>query len=185
MAPQLTLYGKQRILHYHAQGIRGYTITKLLRAKDKILISRKAVWRFLKVYRETGSLLRNRGSGRPTKVTIDVLAIVDERMKEDDETTAKHLHALLNERGHQMSMSTIIRCRKELGWTFRGSAYCQMIRDANKVKRKEWAMLYLDEALAENCFQNVVWTDESSICLEAHKKRCYRQKGCPPRRKPK
>jgi len=106
-------------------------------------------------------------------------------MKEDDETTAKQLYKLLIERGHQISMSTIIRCRVELGWTFRGSAYCQMIREANKVKRKEWAMEHLDEALAEDGFQHVVWTDESSICLEAHKKRCYRLKGCAPRRKPK
>ena len=32
------------------------------------------------------------------------------------------------------SHSTILRNRRSLGWTFRGSAYCQMIRDVNKTK---------------------------------------------------
>lgn len=140
---------------------------------------------FLRRYAETGTLLRKGGSGRPSKVTTDVLAIVDEKMKEDDETTAHQLHKLPNERGHQISISTIMRCRKELGWTFRGSAYCQMIREENKMKHKEWALQYLSEALADNGFKNVIWTDESSIQIETHKRYCYRQKDCPPKRKPR
>ena len=43
-------------------------------------------------------------------------------MQEDDETTAHQLHRALLEAG-----STIIRGRTELGWTFRGSAYCQLM----------------------------------------------------------
>ena len=73
------------------------------------------------------------GSGRPTKVTPAILAIVEHKMAEDDETTAVQLQKLLTEKGHPLSISTIIRTRSELGWTFRGSAYCQLIRDVNKV----------------------------------------------------
>lgn len=106
-------------------------------------------------------------------------------MKEDDETTAHQLHKFLNDRGHQISISTIMRCRKELGWTYRGSAYCQMIREENKVKRKEWAVQNLSEALDENCFHSVIWSDESSIQVEAHKRYCFRQIDSPPKRKPR
>ena len=56
--------------------------------------------------------------------------------------------------------------RKALGWTFRGSAYCQMIRDANKVKRLEWARAYASEA--DTGFLDVILTDETSIQLESH-----------------
>ena len=41
--------------------------------------------------------------------------------------------------GHNLSVSTVLRCRKMLGWTCRGSVYCQLIREGNKVKRLEWA----------------------------------------------
>ena len=54
-----------------------------------------------------------------------------------------------------------------MGWTFRGSAYCQLIRAGNKQKRLDWAKKYLDEV--GDGFNNVVWTDESSIQLETHK----------------
>ncbi len=37
----------------------------------------------------------------------------------------------------------ILRGRRQLGWTYRGSAYCQLIRQANKVKRLEWARAHL------------------------------------------
>ena len=46
-------------------------------------------------------------------------------------------------------------------------------------------MQYLSEALQESGFQNVIWTDESSIQIETHKRHCYRLQGCPPKRKPK
>ena len=66
-----------------------------------------------------GSIGRCPGSGRKTKVTPEVLAIVDSKMREDDETTACQLHALLNSKGYFLSLRTILRSRSLLGWTFR------------------------------------------------------------------
>ena len=48
----------------------------------------------------------------------------------------RELENILSEKGHNMSISTVLR---KLGWTCRGSAYCQLIREANKAKRLEWA----------------------------------------------
>ena len=81
-------------------------------------------------------------------------------MQEDDETTAHQLHRVLLEAGHQVAISTIIRGRTELGWTFRGSVYCKLIRDVNKAKRLAWVQQYCSEA--ETGFNDVVWTDKSS-----------------------
>ena len=104
-------------------------------------------------------------------------------MVHDDETTAFQIHKILSDRGYNISIWTILRCRKELGWTFRGSAYCQLIREANKIKRFDWAQQYLDEA--EDGFENVIFSDESSIQLETHKRFCFRKKGSAPRSKPR
>ena len=40
--------------------------------------------------------------------------------------------------GIHVSVSRVNTYRRSLGWTIRGTRYCQMIRDANKVKRKDW-----------------------------------------------
>ena len=126
---------------------------------------------------------RKEGSGRPTKLTPEVMQIVEAQMMKDDETTAYQLHKLLLDKGVSISISTILRCRDILGWTFRGSAYCQLIRACNKQKRLEWARNNKNEV--EDGFDDVVWSDESSVQLEAHKRFCYRKKGCAPKNKPR
>ena len=101
-------------------------------------------------------------------------------MTRDDETTATQLHRMLVDNGVDISLSTILRCRTSLGWTFRGSAYCQLIRENNKVKRLEWAQWNKDDN-----FDDVIWTDECSIQLENHRRFCCRKEGQPPKPKPR
>ena len=47
-------------------------------------------------------------------------------------TTATQLHQMLNERDYNVSILTVLSCRTALGWSFRGSAYCQLSCEANK-----------------------------------------------------
>ena len=169
-----TNYTKQRILYHHLQGRRAPTIVKLLR-EETIQASRAGVADFLKKFKETGCITRSPGSGRPSKVTAEIKAIVEQKMREDDETTASQLHKLLVERGFVLSKHTSLRCRSSLGWMFRGSAYCQLIRTANKLKRLQWAQQHLHDS-----FENVVWTDECTVQLETHRRFCCRKRGEPP-----
>ena len=113
-------YKKQRILYYHLQGFKPPTIAKLLRQED-MRASRWRIHTFIQRYEETGTTSRRAGSGRPSKVTAEIRAIVEEQMRRDDETTTVQLHRLLNEKGYDLSRWTILRCRRSLGWTFRGS----------------------------------------------------------------
>ena len=87
-------------------------------------------------------------------------------MRDDDETTATQLCKLLTSRGISISLSTIIRCRSMLGWTFRGSKYCQLIRWQNKINRFIWACDNYEAAL-DNGFIDVIWTDETTVQLES------------------
>ena len=126
----LSTYAKQRILGLSEQGHKAPTIARLLR-EEGIKISRVAVYKFLKKYR--------------TEITAMAQSLVDEKMEANDETTATQLHQMLIEHGTLVSLQTILRCRSALGWTFRGSAYCQLIRRENKVKRLAWAREYQSE----------------------------------------
>ena len=113
-------------------------------------------------------------------ITPQLQGLVESQMCRDNETTAVQLHKPLCHHGRNISPSTILRSRLSLGWTFRGSAYCQMIYQENKVKCLAFARVYLHEA--EGGFADVVWTDQTSVQLETHSQFCCRKR---PRHKPK
>ena len=100
-------------------------------------------------------------------------------MQEDDETSATQLQAKPSLELY-VSLATIVRNRVQLGWTYRGSAYCQLICHQNKAKRLEWARTYL-----HNNFDDVIWSDEMTVQLETHRRHCYRKLGAKPRSKPR
>lgn len=172
-----TDYEKRRILHFKEKRCSLAEIVKCLN-EENISASKTGVWSFLKKYNQTGECSRKKGSGAPTIINEEVRELIDTAMDRDDETTAVQLKKMLNEHGYDISLSTILRCRRSLGWTFRGSAYCQLIRQQNKEKRLAWAVKYLPEC--ETGFKDVIYTDETSVQLEPHRRHSFRRKGAPP-----
>ncbi len=176
----LSTYEKQRILYHHRNGLRPSEILSVLRAED-ITTCRQTISRFILRFI---ALSRKEGSGRPTVITERVLELVEREMQSDDETTATQLHVLLTSCEIRISFSTILRSHSMLGWTFRGSKYCQLIRPRNKFKRLQWAVTNLPELLTGG-FEDVIWTDETSVQLESHQRHSYWKKGEPATLKPR
>lgn len=177
-----TDYEKRRMLALSREGMNAPTIARVLCAEG-VRASRRGILKFLTRYERTQSIERLPGSGRKTIITETIKKIVEDRMRADDENTATQLHQLLISQGHTVSLSTVLRCRTALGWTFRGSAYCQLIRTANKAARLQWAQQYLHEA--ERGFTDVIWSDECSVQMESHRRYCCRKQGEPPKNKPR
>ena len=150
-------YTKKRIIYFYEQGYRAPLIARLLLEED-IVASRVGVAKLIGRYQQTRTIVRRQGSGKPTVITPEMKTIVEEQMRSDDETTALQLQSLLTSRGFRVPKKTILHCRADLGWTFRGSAYCQLIRESNKDKRLQWARDY-----TQDNFENVIWTDECSV----------------------
>ena len=176
----LSKYVKQRIVALKQSGVTSSGIVVQILENEEITTSAQTVCRFYIRYCQSGSIARRRGSGRPTILTDGVLQTIDQTMRENDETTAADLQRFFHQQGVEISLTTIQRGRRHLGWTFHGSAYCQLIRDVNKQKRLEWARLYL----CDN-FENVIWSDETIVQLETHKRFCCRKRGERPRPKPR
>ncbi len=175
----LSIYGKQRILSLHWQGCTVSEVVEMLVLEDGIKISKQGVRMFLKRYNQTGTIARKTGSGCCLKLSSAVMHIVEDAMRNDDETTATQLQALLAAKDVYVSLATITRNRHLLGWTYRGSAYCQLIRPINAQKRLAFAQTYLRDSFAD-----VIWSDESTIQLETYKRYCYRKEKEKPRPKP-
>ena len=172
-------YIKLRILFYHRKGLKTPTIYKRLQLEG-IECTRENIHRFLKRYEITHSIRRKPGSGGLSAITEEIKGLVEQQMQTDDETTVLQLHKLLVSRGYKISARTVLRCRKALGWTFRGSAYCQLIRDVNKVKRLAWVRDNLNDS-----FDDVIWTDECTVQMESHRRFCCRKIGQAPKPKPR
>ena len=166
-------YCKQRILSLHWQGCRVSQITETLILEEGIRVSKQGVRMFLKRFNQYGTIARRPGSGFPPRLSLSVQEMIDK-------TTATQLQALLASEKIYVSLSTIVRNRLQLGWIYRGSAYCQLIRPRNQEKRLEFARAYLHDH-----FEDVIWSDETTVQLEAHKRFCYRKQGEKPRLKPR
>ena len=102
-------------------------ILECLVLEDEILVSRQGVRQFLNRYARSGTIARKPGSGLPPKLSPAIQRIIEETMRNDDETTATQLQAILAHRGVYVSLATIVRNICQLGWIYRGSAYCQLV----------------------------------------------------------
>ncbi len=173
---------KRTVLMYHSQGLSSRQIASQIENEYVVTVSRQAINRFLFYYHKTGSLVRKCGSGRPTKITNVVLHAIEAKMQADDETTATQLAAIVSQCGVALSLATIKRSCQVLGWTFHGTRYCQLIRDANKIKRLAWATQCINE---NDTFDDVIWSDETSVQLEFHRRHCFRKANQPPKLKPR
>lgn len=92
------------------------------------------------------------------------------------------LQDILLRYGCNIGLSTLKRYRHALGWTFHGSKYCQMVREANKTKRLDWCIQQLQE---NDNYEDVIWSDETSVQLESHRRYAFRKKDQPPKLKPR
>ena len=93
-------------------------------------------------------------------------------MRSNDEMMSAQIQKKLAKRGVAVSSSTVRRSRKQQGWTLQRTAYCQLIRDANKVKRLEYAQRIMESG---DTFHNVIFSDECSISLVQYRRTCYRK----------
>ena len=82
-------------------GYKAPKIAKLL-AEENHPATRQGVHKFLKKFEECGTIGRQEGAGRMTKITAEVRRFVDEKMIDDDETTAKELKKMFSEHGHHV-----------------------------------------------------------------------------------
>jgi len=161
----LSEYIKLRILSLRWKGFKISEIKDILVLEDDTIISKQSTRLFLKRYSECGYIGRKPGSGTTLKLSPAILQLIEGCMREDDETTAKQLQTRLAAFNVHVSLTTILQNRRQLGWVYRGSAYCQLIRSVNREKRLEWAQRNLHEN-----FEDVFWTDEASIQLDSHKR---------------
>ena len=179
--PKVTSYTRSRIESLYNQGSRPAKIFKEL-SKEGLKVSFASVTRIIKKIQDTGSTKNLHRSGRPTKLSADAKSFIEHQMRKNNEATSRQIQKKLAKCGIMVHPSTVRRSRNKQGWTLQCTAYCQLIRDANKVKRLEYALQIMESG---DTLHNVIFSDECSVSLEQYWQTCYRKVGELTKRKPK
>lgn len=174
---RLSSYTRSRIVSLRRQGLTFVSIGQRLREEDNISASRQAISNFWRNFEATGAMVPRHGGGKPASLKDVHLNFLDEKLHANSELTAKELQKLLLDTfGLEVSVPTILRGRKKLGWQYGVTRYCQLISDKNKPERLSFAQACLDSG---ETFDDVIFVDECIVQMGANTKRqCYK-KGAP------
>ena len=138
---------------------------------EGIEVSKVSLYLLISKYVKNGKILdMNRTSREPILKTTHY-EFIDKAMIDNDELTAFRLLTKLRPTFPELevSLSTVIRARRDLGWISTKPKYCQLIRELNKQKRLKW------------CEE----MKECSVKLEFHSLKCYKKKGQQKKYKPR
>ncbi|XP_057295853.1 uncharacterized protein LOC130624292 [Hydractinia symbiolongicarpus] len=157
-------------------------ISKIIEEEDGKKISRQTISKIVRRFNETKSLAPKRKSGRKRKLTLDHHNFIDKCYENNDELTSVDVQKLVkSEFQLDVSSSCIRQARQKIGWTLTGPRYCQLVRVPNQVLRLEFCQKLLR---TNEQFEDVIFTDESTIMMDNHGKICFRKKGRLPNLKP-
>lgn len=159
------------------EGISFKKIQQRLKDEDDVDCTRQAVSYFCKRHEESGTLDSKHGGGRRSLLAQEHRDFIDDQLTEDNELNGRQLQRLLEATSSiDASINTILRAKRMLGWKTARTRYCQMVREANKVKRLAFARQCLD---SEDDFSDVIFVDETMIQMECHARRTSYKKGEP------
>ena len=105
----------------------------------------------------------------PRRFTTDLKTTIN------SDPTTRQLHALFNDkfRNVDVSLSTIKRSRFEFGWVSKRARYCQLIREVNKEKRKQYRVDNGDLDM-----DDVIFTGECTVQLECQWSPAFLEQRC-------
>ena len=168
---------RARIINLRLSGFLPSVVVNKLKEDGKTVTRQTRIY---KTYMFSRKMAYEQKSGREKKVSTIHFNFIDKAYEENDELSANDLKKLLNKKFQlNISISTIKSLRKKLGWI--KSGHCQAIRPANCTKR----LVYAIECIGSGeLFNDVVFTDESSVWMQRHSQLCFRRKGQPGKLKP-
>jgi len=135
-------------------GCNSVVIAKHLRLHHSYSITDRGVRKILS--KCNGNNVERRPRNQVKKVKREHVDFVDFLYKQNNELSASVVQEKINYVfGVHMSRSTVKMIRRQLGWTCKQSAYCQMISVKNVQVRKQFAMEMLRK---KEDFSDVVFT---------------------------
>ena len=142
---KLSSSNRNYAVHLRQRGLGYGSIVKILYAEKNVKVTKRAVKKLCIKYDTLGTV-NNKKRNYVGKIGEEQLNFINRSIQNDPSSTAKELSTAVYQRfGIRISRSRINVIRTcKLGYKSSRPRYCQLVRDANKVKRKEFAQRLLD-----------------------------------------
>ena len=131
--PRLSISTRRRVISLYQSGL--YSIREIRRRlrEENVFISLQALWSLVRKHRETGKVSDLPRRSRPRKLSQEMMDALELAWSENDELTARQARSFLMERWPELrvSIQTIKRIRKQMGWVATRPHYCQLLRDVS------------------------------------------------------
>ena len=130
--PRLDIAARRRVIVLKQSR---YSIAEIKKrsSEENISISLQSLFSLVKKYNETGKLIDMPRRKRPRKLTREMMEMLNQLLSKNDELTARRIRSSLLDKwpSLQVSLPTIKRVRREIGWVCTRPHYCQLLRDAS------------------------------------------------------
>ena len=129
---RMSIYTRLRVILMWKRGLKLKEIQGRLQ-EEEIRVSTVSLCHLIKKYRNTQTVLDQ-------KLKEEHHRFIDEAMTENPELTGTQLADALRAcfPNLNVSISTVKRTRRELGWISKKARYCALISEADRAKRVEW-----------------------------------------------
>ena len=131
--PRLSISTRRRVISLYQSGL--YSVREIRRRlrEENVFISLQALWSLVRKHRETGKVSDLPRRSRPRKLSQEMMDALELTWSENDELTARQARSFLMERWPELrvSIQTIKRIRKQMGWVATRPHYCQLLRDVS------------------------------------------------------
>ena len=181
--PRLSLDARRKVILLHNSGLSVKKIESRL-SEENVNTTWRSLYHLIQKFQQTKKYTDLHRRKREKKITQEMAIVMNSELEQNDEATARQLRSTLMEKypALEVSLSTIKRHRKKLGWVCTRPHYCQLIRELNKLKRLVWCK---EQLRVKEDFSNVLFSDECTIQLEHHGRLCFRKKRQPRKLKPR
>jgi transposase len=182
MASRINLHARIRVVQLHKYNVAKASILRCLH-REGFNLSYRGVLSICKRWDQNGTYVYHKPPGRPPQTPYFVRREIDRIMDNNSETTAPEMQAAIKQKyGLTLSLATVKRIRQKLGWSYGSSKYCQFIRQHNQSTRLLFATVALERHWL---FRDVVFTDECTVMLDPHTRKCFHRRGCAKPLKPR
>ena len=120
----------------------GYPVSEIQErlSQEGVIISKVSLYALVKKFETTKLVIDIKRKPRSSLFDACHYRFIDHTMTEDNELTSRQLFVLFAAKFPelQISISSLMRACKHLGWISKKTRYCALIREENKEKRLQW-----------------------------------------------
>ena len=163
------------ILHFWNEGIQS---PQEIHRKTNIPL--RTIKFYIKKIKDTGSIARKEGSGRPKKITGGTSIAIGQYLRRDPSLSSRKLEGKLAEKGIDVTYRTISKHLGSLGYVNNLPLATPMLTSAHKERRVKWARAHLDDN-----WNKTLFSDETAFQLFQNTIKQWYKGACPIRPIPK